>query len=328
MMVKNQMKATASAFFLFLTVPVLHAAETAANYPTKTVRVIVPQAPGGGIDFMARQYSMKLSESLGQQFIVDNRTGAGSTIGTALVAKGTPDGYTLLVSSISTAFNASLYKNLPFDTVRDLAGVSLLARTPNVLVVNAAKGPKSVSELITLAKANAGKMNYGSGGVGGSDHVCTEYFLRTAGIKLTNVSYKGSAPALVELAAGATEMAFPPLASAMPLVKGGRLRALGVSTAKRTPFLPDVPTVAEAGLPKFEYSTWYGMWAPTGTPRAVLTKVNAETRKASGLPDVRERLSFQGAEPASASVDEFSAFFKAEVARWAPIIKDFSVPVD
>ena len=304
------------------------AADAASKFPAKTVRVIVPQAPGGGIDFMARQYASRLSESLGQQFIVDNRTGAGATIGTGIVAKATPDGYTLLVSSISTAFNATLYRNLPFDTVKDLAAVSLLATTPNVLVVHAAKGAKSVMELINLAKANPGKLNYGSGGVGGSDHVCTEYFLRTAGIKMVNVSYKGSAPALVELAGGALDAAVPPLASAMPLLKGGRLRALGVTTAKRTPFLPDVPTIAEAGLPRFEYSTWYGMWSASGTPRPILAKLNTEIRKVHLVPEVRERLSFQGAEPAWSSVDDFSAFFKAEVARWAPIIKDFSLPAE
>lgn len=302
------------------------AADAAANFPNKTVRLIVPQAPGGGIDFMARQFASKLSESLGQQFVVDNRTGAGATIGTAIAAKATPDGYTLVVSSISTAFNATLYKNLPYDTIRDLAAVSLLATSPNVMVVHAATGPKSVLELIKLAKASPGKLNYGSGGVGGSDHVCTEYFLRTAGIKIVNVTYKGAAPALVELAAGALDVAIPPLAAAMPLVKAGRLRVLGVTTAKRTPLLPDVPTIAEAGVPRFAYSTWYGMWGRAGTPRPIVTKLNDEVRKAHLLPDVRERLAFQGAEPAWMPVDEFSAFFNAEVARWAPIIKDFSLP--
>ena len=309
---------------VFAATDVADAGEVATAYPIKTARVVVPQAPGGGIDFMARQYSQRLSESLGHQFVVDNRTGAGATIGTAIVAKATADGYTLLVSSISTAFNATLYRKLPYDTTNDLSGVSLLATSPNVLVVHAARGPKSVRELIEMAQASPGKLNYGSGGIGGSDHVCTEYFLRAAGVKVVNVTYKGSAPALVDLASATLDMAIPPLASATPLLKSGRLRALGVTTLKRTSLLPEVPTIAEQGVASFEYSTWYGMWAPSGVPRTTTAKLNNELRKASLVPELRERLAIQGAEPAWLSVSDFNRFFIAEIERWAPIIRDFT----
>ena len=304
----------------------LFAAETAKDYPNKPVRLIVPFAAGGGIDFMARLVGSKLSESLGQSFVVDNRTGAGSTIGTAIAAKAAADGHTLLVNSISLAFNATLYKDLPYDTIKDLAPVSPVATSPNVLTVHPSVPAKSVQELILLVKARPGKLNYGSGGVGGSDHVCTEYFLSVAGIKVVNVTYKGSVPALTDLAAGNLDLALAPIAPTLPLVKAGKLRALGVTSAKRTPILPEAPTIAESGLPRFEYATWYGLWASAGTPRPIIMKLNDEVRKALLLPDVRERMAFQGAEPLWSPVEEYSAFVKAEIAKWAPIIKAFSLP--
>jgi tripartite-type tricarboxylate transporter receptor subunit TctC len=294
------------------------AAGTAGDFPSKPVRMIVPQAPGGGIDFMARL--------VGHSVVVDNRTGAGSTIGTNIVAKSTPDGYTLAVNSISMAFNVTLYNDLPYDTLRDLVSVSMLASSPNVMTVNPSTGAKSVQEVIRRARASPGKLNYGSGGVGGSDQVCTEYFLKAAGISIVNVSYKGSAPALIDLAAGALDVAIAPIASSMALVKAGKLRALAVTTAQRSPLLPEIPTIAESGVPRFEYGTWYGVWAPSGTPRPVLTRLNEEIRKAVFSADVRERMASQGAEPAWRSVDDFNAFFRAEVARWAPIIRNFSQP--
>jgi len=299
------------------------AAERAKSYPDRPVRLVVPQAPGGGIDFMARLIALRLTDSLGQPVIVDNRTGAGSTIGTAIVVKSAADGHTLAVGSISMAFNPTLYKDLPYDTLKDLAPVGRIAISPNVLSVNLS-GPKSVQELIQLAKSRPGKLNYGSGGIGGSDHVCMEYLLSVAGIKAVNISYKGSAPALVDLAAGALDMSFAPIASTMPLVKASKLRVLAVSTAKRTPTLPEVPTMAESGLPRFDYSTWYGLWGPAGTPRPVLARINDELRKALAASDIKERIVSQGAETAPMSVDEFTAFFRAEVAKWAPIIKPFA----
>lgn len=299
------------------------AADGAKDYPVRPVRLVVPQAPGGGIDFMARLIAAKLTDSLGQSVIVENRTGAGILIGTGIVVKSTADGHTLAVSSISMAFNVNLYKKLPYDTLKDLAPVGRIATSPNVLSVGLA-GPKSVQELIQLAKSRAGKLNYGSGGIGGSDHVCMEYFLSVAGIKAVNVSYKGSAPALIDLAAGAIDVSFAPIASTMPLAKAGRLRILAVSTTKRTPTLPDVPTVAESGLPRFDYTTWYGLWAPAGTPRPVLERINDELRKALASPELRERIAAQGAETAPMTVDEFTAFFRAEVAKWAPIVKPFA----
>jgi len=314
------------AFAATLTIPSVlpaHAAERAEPYPVRPVRVIVPQAPGGGIDFMARLFGARLSEALRQSFVVDNRTGAGSTIGTAIVARAAPDGHTLLFNSISMAFNATLFNDLPYDTLKDFAPVAVVANTPNVLVVAASGSFKSVQDVIRSARANPGKLNYGSGGIGGSDHVCMEYFLAVAGIKAVNVAYKGAAPALVDLAAGKIDLSFAPMASSVALVKAGRLRALGVSTAKRTPLAPDLPTMAESGLAGFDYATWYGVWAPARTPAPVLQRLSEEMRQALQLPELRERLAVQGAEPAWRAVDDTTAFVRAEVARWAPIIRTF-----
>jgi tripartite-type tricarboxylate transporter receptor subunit TctC len=304
----------------------LLAAEPAKDYPNKPVRMIVPFAAGGGVDFMARVIGARLTESLGQPFVVDTRTGAGSTIGTALAAKAAPDGHTLLVSSISLTFNASLYKDLPYDTVRDLAPLSMISTSPNIMSVHPSVPAKSVQELILLARSRPGKLNYGSGGVGGSDHVSTEYFANLAGIKIVNVIYKGSGPAMIDLAAGSIDLAITPLASAMPIVKSGKVRVLGVTSAKRTPLMPEVPTIAESGLPRYEYASWYGMWAPAGTPQPIVARLNDEVRKALQLPDVRERIASQGAEPAWSAVEDYTAFVKAEITKWAPIIKTFGPP--
>ncbi len=302
------------------------AAEGGRDYPNKPVRMVVPFAAGGGVDFLARLTGSKLSESLGQSFVVDNRTGAGSTIGTAIAAKSPPDGYTLLVNSISLAFNATLYKELPYDSVRDLAPVSRVATSPNVLAVHPSVPATSVQELIRIARTRPGKLNYGSGGLGGSDHVCTEYFASMAGIRIVNVIYKGSGPAVIDLAAGNLDLAIAPIAATLPIVKTGKLRVLAVTSAKRTPIMPETPTIAESGLPKFDYATWYGIWAPAGTPQPIVAKLNDELRKALQLPDVRERVASQGAEPAWTTVEEYGAFVKAEIAKWAPLLKAFGPP--
>lgn len=299
-------------------------ADAAEVFPAKAVRLVVPQAAGGGIDFMARLMAVKLSDSTGQSFVVDNRTGAGSTIGTNIVAKAAPDGYTLLANSISMAFNDTLYKKLPFDSIKDFSPVSLIAISPNVLTVGPSSSAKTVQDLVQLAKSRPGKLNYGSGGIGGSDHVCSEYFQSVTGIKLVNVSYRGSAPALADLAAGMIEMAFAPIASGMPLISSGKLRALGVSTVKRALLLPAVPTMAEAGLPKFDYSTWYGIWATGGVPRPIVGKLNAEIGKAVQATDVRERMAALGAEASWSNAEQFSAFYQSEIKRWEPILRTFA----
>ena len=305
---------------------VLHnlAAEAAEVFPAKPVRLVVPQAAGGGIDFMARLIGVKLSDSTGQSFVVDNRTGAGSTIGTNIVAKAAPDGYTLLANSISMAFNDTLYSKLPYDSIKDFSPVSLLAISANVLTVGPSSSAKTVQDLVQLAKSRPGKLNYGSGGIGGSDHVCSEYFQSVTGTKLVNVSYRGSAPALADLAAGMIEMAFAPIASGMPLITSGKLRALGVSTTKRAPLLPTVPTLIEAGVPKFDYSTWYGIWATGGVLQPVVAKLNSEIGKALQAVDVRERMAALGAEASWSNAQQFSAFYQSEIKRWEPLLRTFA----
>ena len=258
---------------LMVLAPVL---STAQGYPSKPVHIIVPFAAGAGTDVFARLIGAKLSESLKQSVVVENRTGAGSTIGTATVARAAADGYTLLFNGISMAFNATLFTDLPYDTLKDFAPVSVVAMSPNVLTVPAGGPFKSAAELIQFAKANPGKLNFGSGGVGGSDHVCAEYFLSMIGAKALNVAYKGGAPALIDLAGGKLDFVIvSAFQMIMPLAKAGRVRTLAVSTASRMPLLPDVPTIAESGVPGFDYATWYAMWAPAGTPRLIIIELNA-----------------------------------------------------
>lgn len=318
-------RASANLFFvLTMLTPVPGMAQ---GYPSKPVHVIVPFAAGAGTDVFARVIGAKLADSLKQSFVVENRTGAGSTIGTAIVAHAPADGHTLLFNGISMAFNATLYTDLPYDTLKDFAPVTVVAMSPNVLTVTASGPFKSAADLIRFAKSSPGKLNYGSGGVGGSDHVCAEYFLSMTGTKALNVTYKGGAPALVDLAGGKLDFVIvSAFQMIMPLVKAGRVRTLAVSTASRMPLLPDVPTIAESGVPGFDYATWYAIWAPAGTPRPVLTELNAEIRQALQAADVRERLAALGAEPAWKSVDDATAFVKTEVAKWAPIIRTFNQP--
>lgn len=297
------------------------AANAPAAYPTKPIRMIAPFPAGGGVDFIARQLGEKLAESLGQAIVVDNRAGAGSTIGTAIAASATPDGYTILLTSNALSVSSELYKNLPYNPVKDLAPISLVAASPNVLVVNSSTPASSVQGLIQLAKDKQSNLNYASGGIGGSAHVCAEYFLGAAKIKVAHVAYKGTPPALTDLVAGNVQFMMAPISPAFPLMKAGRIRALGVTSAKRTPLLPDVPTIAESGLPGFEYATWYGLLAPVGTPRQIVDRLNGEVRKALELPDVQKRLSAQGLEPSWQSVEQFKAYVRSEIAKWGPIVR-------
>jgi tripartite-type tricarboxylate transporter receptor subunit TctC len=222
------------------------------------------------------------------------------------------------------AFNDTLYSKLPYDSIKDFSPVSLLAISANVLTVGPSSSAKTVQDLVQLAKSRPGKLNYGSGGIGGSDHVCSEYFQSVTGTKLVNVSYRGSAPALADLAAGMIEMAFAPIASGMPLITSGKLRALGVSTTKRAPLLPTVPTLIEAGVPKFDYSTWYGIWATGGVPQPVVAKLNSEIGKALQAVDVRERMAALGAEASWSNAQQFSTFYQSEIKRWEPLLRTFA----
>ena len=293
----------------------------AQAYPTKTVRVIVPFAAGSTTDIMGRTVAQKLTERLGQQFIVDNRPGAGGNIGSDIVAKAVPDGYTLLISAASTlAINASLYKNMPYDTATAFAPISRIAMVTNVLVIHPSLPVKSVKELIAFAKARPGQLNFASGGSGGTAHLSGEMFKTLAGIDMVHVPYKGGSAAMPDLLGGFVPLMFDNVPQVLPYIKAGRLRALGVTTAKRSTALPDVPTIAEAGVPGYEAVAWFGAVAPARTPREIVTKLNAEIVGILNSADVKTRLAAQSADAAPTTPEEFGAFIKKEMVKWAKII--------
>ena len=269
---------------------------SAQTYPTKPIRIVVPFPAGGTTDVLARAAAQKLTESLGQPAVVDNRPGAGGNIGAELVAKSPPDGYTLLMGTVGThAINPSLYPKMPYDHVKDFAPVILVAGVPNVLVINPALPVNSVQELIAYAKANPGKLNFASSGNGTSIHLSGELFKTMAGVQMTHVPYKGSAPALQDLVGGQVQLMFDNLPSSLALIKGGKLKALAVTSSARAAALPDVPTLAESGLPGFEASSWFGLLAPAGTPQPIILKVNGDVAKWLASPEAKEKLLAQGA---------------------------------
>ena len=301
----------------------------APAYPSKPIRLVVPFPPGGATDILAREVAQKLTEAWGQSVVVDNRPGAGGNIGAELVARAAPDGYTLLMGTVGThAINASLYAKLPYDHVKDFAPVILVAGVPNVLVVNPALPVNTVAELIAYAKANPGKLNFASSGNGTSIHLSGELFKVMAGVQMTHVPYKGSAPAVADLISGQVQLMFDNLPPSLPQIKAGKLRALAVTSATRAPALPDVPTIAEAGLPGFEASSWFGVLAPAGTPPAIVARLNAEIAKWLASPEAREKLSKQGANAAGGSPEDFAKHIAAETTKWAKVVKDSGAKVD
>ena len=294
----------------------------AENYPSKPIKLIVPFPAAGTTDFLARILGQELTKAWGQQVIVDNRPGAGGNIGSDLVAKSAPDGYTLVMGAVGThAINASLYKKMPYDTVKDFAPITLIAMVPNILVVHPAVPAKSVKELIEYAKANPGKLNFASSGNGTSVHLSGELFKTMAGVSMTHVPYKGSAQALPDLLGGQVQLTFDNMPSMLPHVKAGKLRALAVTSSKRSPAMPDLPTIAEAGVAGYEASSWFGVLAPAGTPSAIVTKLNGEIVRILGLPEIKERLSSQGAEPVGNSPEQFAAYITAEMTKWGNVVK-------
>ena len=298
-------------------------------YPAKPIRLVVPFPAGGTTDILARAVGQKLTEAWGQPVVVDNRPGAGGNIGAELVAKAAPDGYTLLMGTVGThAINASLYAKMPYDHIKDFAPVILVAGVPNVLVVNPAVPVNSVQELIAYAKANPGRLNFASSGSGTSIHLSGELFKVMAGVQMTHIPYKGSAPALQDLIGGQVQLMFDNLPSALPQIKGGKLRALAVTSATRAAALPDVPTVAEAGLPGFEASSWFGVLAPAGTPVAIIARLNAEIAKWLASPEAREKLASQGANAAGGSPEDFAKHIAAETAKWQKVVKESGAKVD
>ena len=299
------------------------AAIGAEAYPAKAIRMVVPFPAGGTTDILARIAGQKLTEALKQQVIIDNRPGAGGNIGTELVAKSPPDGYTLLTDPGSTlTINPSLYAKLPYDPVKDFAPVTILAAVPNILVVHPSLPVKNVKELIALAKAKPGQLNYASTGAGQSTHLSMELFKTMAGVDLVHIPYKGSAPALTDLLGGQVTLMFDNMPSSLPHVQGGKLRALAVSTLKRSPAMPQLPTVAESGLPGFEVSVWFAVLAPAGTPRDIVQRLNAVLVKALHAPDVKERLAGQGAEPIGNTPEAFAATMQRDLVKWAKVVKD------
>jgi tripartite-type tricarboxylate transporter receptor subunit TctC len=307
---------------LLLAAPAFIDAAHAQNYPTRPVRLIVPFPPGGSTDILARALGQKLAEGLGQPVVIDNRPGAGGSIGADAAAKAAPGGHTLMMGHLGTlAVNPSIYKNLPYDPVKSFAPVSLMAMVPSVLVVNPRVPAANAAELIAYAKANPGKLAYGSAGAGSTSHLTTEYFKLATGTDILHVPYKGVGPMLTDLISGQLSMGLNGAPAVMPHVNSGRLRALAVSGLARLPSLPQIPTLDESGVKGFDASGWYGIVAPAGTSRAVIERLNAEIRRAMRTPDLLARLDNEGAISAPGSPEEFAAFIASEIARWAAVLK-------
>ncbi len=302
----------------------------AQAYPAKPIHLVVPYPAGGPLDIMARAIGQKLTEAWKQPVIVDNRAGAGGNIGADAVAKAAPDGYTLLMGAVAThAINPVLYSKIPYDPIKDFAPVALVAQVPNILVVNPSVPAKSVRELIELARAKPGSLNFASGSTGSTGHLAGELFNTMAGVKMVHIPYKGAAPATTDLLSGQVQLMFDNLASALPNVKAGKLRALAVTTLKRSPAVPDLPTIAESGLPGFDLTTWFGLFVPAGTPPEIVAKLNAEVVRALNAKDMRERLEKMGTEPPADNTPEhFAAFVRSEAAKYAKVVKASGARVD
>ena len=301
----------------------------AQAYPNHSIRLVVPFPAGGTTDILARDVAKKLTDTLGQSVVVDNRPGAGGNIGADLVAKAPPDGYTLLMGTVGThAINPSLYAKMPYDHIKDFVPVVLVAGVPNVLVVNPSVPVNSVADLIKLAKSKPGAINFASSGSGTSIHLSGELFKTMTGVDMTHVPYKGSSPALTDLMGGQVQIMFDNLPSSLALIKSGKLRAVAVTSLKRAPALPDVPTVSESGVPGFEASSWFGILAPAGTPAPIVAKLNAEVNKWLQSPEGKEQLLAQGAEVAGGPPEQFVAHIRAETDKWAKVVKASGAKVD
>lgn len=297
-------------------------AQSDSQYPIKAIRMIVPSAPGSGPDIMARAIGQKLTESLGQPVVIDNRPGAGGIIGSGAAAKSPPDGYTLIMSNAGAhAVNASLYAKLPYDPIRDFAPVTLVAMAPNILIVHPALPVRSVKELIALAKAKPGELTFGSGGNGSTAHLSGEMFKTMAGINIVHVPFKGSPAAVIGVISGQIAMAFPNIPPALPHVRSGKLKALAVTTAKRSAAVPELPTVAEAGLPGYEATAWFGVLAPAATPPQIIAKLNAAIVKSLRTREMQERLAAEGTEPVGNTPEQFAQTVRNDIAKWAKVVK-------
>jgi tripartite-type tricarboxylate transporter receptor subunit TctC len=301
----------------------------AEKYPTRPLRLIIPFPPGGGTDIMGRMVAQRLNDAFGVTVVVDNRGGAGGILGTEMAARANPDGHTLMIGSVSTiCINPSLHKNLGFDPIKDLAPISTLASTPSLLVVGNAVPAKSIKELIALAKSKPGQLHYATPGSGSSSHLGTELFKQAAGVDINHVPYKGTGPAVTDLVSGQVTMFITNMPSVLPMVKANRVRALAVTSLTRSALMPEVPTVAESGIPGFEVIVWYGVLAPAAIPKPVVTRVNQELRKMAEMQDVKDRLALQGAEVMSSTPEEFAKRIRDDRAKWEKIVKASGAKAD
>ena len=297
-------------------------AEAQQTYPSRPVRVIVTVQPGGAADFIARVVGQKLGDAMGQAFVVDNRSGRGAVVGAEPVAKAAPDGHTALLASITThGIGPHMYKQLPFDPVKDFAPVGLYASMPLIVVINAQLPVKSVADLIALAQSKPGSVNFASGGVGGAPHLVGELFKLISGAPIQHIVYKGSAPAAAELAGGQVQVMFDAIAPQLPHLKSGRSRIIAVINTTRLPIAPEAPTMIELGMPKIAGSVWYGLVVPTGTPKAIINRLNAESNRILAMPEIKERMAGVGIETTGGSPEEFAKFIQDEIAKWGPVVK-------
>jgi len=304
-------------------------AAACAAYPDKPIHFVVPYPAGGPLDAVARLLAQKVSDRLKQPVVVDNKPGAGGNIGADLVAKSAPDGYTLLMGAVAThAINPTLYASIPYDAQKDFIAVTQIASTPNVLVVNPSLPVHDVKEFIAYAKANPGKLNFGSGSTGSAGHLAGELFKSMAGVQMTHIPYKGAAPAMNDLIGGQIQLMFDNLASSLAQVKAGKIRALAVTTAKRTPLAPDLPTIAESGLAGFDINTWFGLFVPANTPHEIVSLLHDEFVRALHEPDVREKMTAMGAEPVGSTPEQFAAYIRSEAQKYARIIKASGAKAD
>ena len=323
------MRAAATVISIFFASILVPSIADAQNWPTRPVRLISPFAPGGGADITSRAVAQKLSTSLGQQVLVENRGGAGGMIGVDIAAKSPADGYTVVMGTIGPiAINPSLYKKMTYDPMRDLIPVSQAANALNVLVVHPSLPAKNVKEMIAIAKARPGQMNYGSSGPGATDHLAGELFNVLAGVKMVHVPYKGGAPAMLDLVSGNVQVVFSTVSTAIAAMDSKRVRPLAMTGNQRFELMPELPTVAEAGLKGFEVNNWYGIFLPAGTPKDIVTRLNADVVKALAAPDVKKRLLEAGIVATSSSPEGFTAYVKAETAKWAKVIKDANISVE
>jgi len=323
-----RLKQTYAAILAAVTLGITPLAAHSQAYPTKPIRVIIGFSAGSELDVIGRLVSQKMGEGLGQQFVVENRVGAGGTLAAGFVSTSAPDGYTLLVNSVSHAGVQALYPKLPYDPLRDFAGVSQLTSAPNVLVVAPAQGIKTAAELIARARQAPGSINFGSAGVGSGTHMTLEQFRLATGIQVQHVPYKGVPEVLADTATARVHTSFAPIGNTLGMIRDGRLVPLAVSTAARSPALPDVPALAEGAVPGLDWDQWYGMFAPSKTPRPIVDQLSREVARVLALPEIKERISSRGSVPKASTPEEFDAFLKAEVAKVGKVIRDGNIKIE